>query len=155
MASDSRAEESKPARAFFTGAAVLFAGFAAGAVILATGDAGDSANNAGWMTLQAGFVLAPVASHAVVGEWGRALAFGATPAAAMGGTGALLAIHPAAIAHGELAEQRVLWSLFGLGLLSSAVGVVDAALWKPRSTTVTAAPVVGSNQVGLELRGTL
>jgi hypothetical protein len=155
MAPDSRAEEPEPVVAFLTGASVLFAGFAVGAVVLAAGGGGDAANNAGWMTTEAGFVLAPVASHVVVGEWQRALAFGATPAATMGGTGVLLAMHPSAIAHGELAEQRVLWSLFGLGLLSSAVGVVDSALWHTRHTTVTAAPIVGSDQFGLELRGTL
>ena len=118
-------------------------------------NASDAQNDAGWLTFEAGFALAPLASHAVAEEWTRGLAFAALPAAGLGGTATLLAMHPATIVHGELAEQRVMWSLFGLGVLSSILGVVDATFANRRARAVTVAPVLGSGQVGLGVGGAL
>jgi hypothetical protein len=151
----SPARADKPALAFLAGASVFLAGFAAGGVLTTTGNANDAQNNAGWLTMEAGFALAPIASHAVTGEWTRALAFAAPPAASLAGTATLFAMHPATIVHGELAEQRVMWSLFGLGVLSSILGVVDATFADRRARAITVAPVLGSGQVGFGVGGTL
>jgi hypothetical protein len=155
VAAGARADEAEPALALLTGASVLFAGFAVGAGLLSAGTSTDVKTNVGWLTMQTGFALAPLTSHAMAGEWTRGLLFAATPAAALGGTGGIIAVDPSAIDHGGLPEQRALWSLFGVGLLSSAVGVVDSTLCGTRARSVAAVPMVGSGQVGLIVRGTL
>jgi hypothetical protein len=151
----SPARADKPGLAFLAGASVFLAGFAAGSVLTATGNTNDAQNNAGWLTIEAGFALAPIASHAVAEEWTRGLVFTAPPAAALAGTATLFALHPATIEHGELAEQRVMWSLFGLGVFSSILGVVDSTFADRRARAVTVAPLLGSGQVGLRVGGTL
>jgi len=155
-ASSSRADKPEPALAFLAGSSVFFAGFAVGGVLLGTSNGNnDGRNNAGWLAIDAGFSLAPLVSHAVVGEWTRALVFTAPPVAVFGGSATLLAIHPATIERGELADQRFMWALFGIGLLSSIVGVVDACMAKGRARDVAIAPVLGPGQVGLRIGGVL
>jgi hypothetical protein len=151
----SPARADKPGLAFLAGASVFLAGFAAGGVLTATGNANDGQNDAGWLTIEAGFALAPLASHAVAEEWTRGLVFAAPPAAGLAGTATLLAMHPATIVHGELADQRVMWSLFGLGVLSSILGVVDATFADRRARAVTVAPLLGSGLLGLGVGGIL
>jgi hypothetical protein len=152
-ASPARAD--KPALAFLAGASVLLAGFAVGGVLTATGNANDAQNNAGWLTMEAGFTLAPFASHAVTEEWTRALLFTAPPAATLAGTATIFAMNPSTIEHGELAEQRVMWSLFGVGLFSCVLGVVDSTFADKRRRAVAIRPVFGSGQVGLRVGGAL
>ena len=141
--------------AFAAGAFVMAAGFMAGSVLLATNTDDRAADNAGWLTMSGGFALAPIASHAVVGEWGRGLAFAAAPAAAMGGTAALFQLDSGTVVHGSLPEQRVLWSFFLVGLFSGTAGVVDAALAQGRAAPVTVAPSVGAGHLGLSVGGSL
>jgi hypothetical protein len=155
VVSSSRAEKPEPAVGFLAGSSVFFAGFAVGGVLLGTSNGNDVQDNAGWLTIEAGFSLAPLVSHALVGEWTRALVFTAPPVAVFGGSAALLAIHPSTIERGELSDQRVMWSLFGVGLLSSVVGLVDAGLAKGRARDVAIAPLVGPGQVGLRVGGIL
>jgi hypothetical protein len=155
VACSSRADEPEPALGFLAGSSLFLAGFAVGGVLIGTSNGNDFQNNAGWLTIDAGFSLAPLVSHALVGEWTRALVFTAPPVAVSAGSATLLAIHPATIEHGELSDQRVMWSLFGIGLLSSVVGVVDAGLAKGRAREVAIAPLIGPGHVGLRIGGIL
>jgi hypothetical protein len=150
-----RAETPEPAAAFFAGALVFVGGFTAGGLLLATSNANITQDNAGWLAMNAGFTLAPLASHAFVGEWMRGLIFAAPPAAMTTGTFVLMDVDSGVIVHGSLPEQRVLWSLLGAGLFSGAVGVVDATFARERSVSLIVAPTVGAGRLGLELGGTL
>jgi hypothetical protein len=160
LAPVAHAETSEPSLAFVAGASVFLAGFAVGAVIVATSASDSSQTNAGWLTMQSAFALAPFTSHALSGEWTRAGLFTAIPAACLAGSATLIAAHPTTIVGGELEDQRVIWSLFGVGLLSSLVGVVDSALADKRSResarrSVAFTPIVGARHVGLGLGGVL
>jgi hypothetical protein len=150
-----RAEERDAAPALFVGAAVLFAGFTAGGLVVASSNGDATKNNAGWLTMESGLALAPFAAHAVTGEWGRGLAFAAVPAAATAGTAALFEYDPGTVVHGSLPEQRWLWSMFGVALAASTAGIVDALFAGARARSVTVAPAVASGQAGLLLRGAL
>jgi hypothetical protein len=150
-----RAEDRDPARALFTGAAVLVASFTAGGLLVATSGRTATQSNAGWLTMESGFALAPLAAHGVVGEWTRGLAFAALPAASTGGTLALFEYDPGTIAHGSLPEQRWMWAMFGVALADATVGIVDALFAPGRARTVAFAPVVSRGQVGLLVEGAL
>ncbi len=149
-----RADEPDTGLAFVTGASVFLAGFVAGGTLIA-GNAGRGADTAGWLTMQASFAVAPLAAHGVVGEWGRGLVFAAAPTAAAGGNAVLFATDPNAVRHSVLSEQRVLWSLFGFGLFSGLVGIVDATFADRRAKALVIAPSVGAGRVGLEVGGVL
>ncbi len=144
-----------PAVGVVTGTAVLLLGFTVGSTVAATADGQNGPTNAGWLVMESGFVLAPWTAHAVLGEWTRGLAFAALPAAAEGGTAGLLDSTPGLVLHGTLVQQRILWGLFGAGLASGVVGVVDAAFAPGRSGSIAMAPMVGPGQVGLEVGGCL
>ena len=137
--------------AFVSGTSVFVAGFAAGGALLGTNAASSLQANAGWLTIEAGFTLAPLVSHAVAGQSTRGLWFAAPPAAAWGGTLALFEIDPGTIEHGAIDEQRILWSLFGVALLSSVAGVVDAVAGAEHTSDVAIAPLVGPGRVGFSV----
>jgi hypothetical protein len=169
VAPTARADSPKAAVAFLTGASVFLVGFAVGGVLVATSNANDVQDNAGWLTMEGGFAVAPLAAHAVAGEWLRGLVSAALPMAAFAGTAILFAIHPATIEQGELSDQRVMWSFFGVGLFSGIAGVVDSAFADTRARSramavpttaqwgrsVSIAPVVGSGRLGLQIGGRL
>jgi hypothetical protein len=169
VAPPARAEKPEPATAFLAGASVFLAGFAIGGVLLATSHDHAPQDNAGWLTIETGFALAPFASHALVGEWTRALAYSAPPALVIAGTATVFGIDPAGVEHGPLGERYVLWTLLGAGLFSGAIGVVDSTLADRRAShgtraaggatcstlSAAVAPVVGSGQLGLMVSGTL
>lgn len=150
-----RADEPEAARAVFAGAFAFVAGFTAGGVLVATSRGSNVQNNVGWLTIEGAFVGAPLVAHAFAGEWARAAAFAAPPAAAMAGTAGLFAMNAGAIEHGLLEEQRVLWALFGVGLFSGAAGVIDCAFADKRARSVAIGPMVGPGQIGLRLGGIL
>ncbi len=151
-----RADEPDTALGVLTGASVFVLGFGAGATLLATsGEKNPSQDNAGWLTMESGFVVAPLVSHGVVGEWTRGLAFSAVPVGALGGSAGLFADRPRTVRHGVLSEQRVLWALFGAALFTGAAGVVDVAFAGERAHSLTIAPAVGAGRYGLEVGGTL
>lgn|ERR1700690_853845 len=154
-ASPSFADKPEPARALLAGALVFVAGFTAGGVLLATSKDDNVQNNAGWLAIESAFAVAPFAAHAVSGEWTRALLFSAPAVATLAGTATLFAIDPATVDHGALDEQRVLWALFGIGLFSSAVGVIDSTFAEKRARTIAVAPILGSGQVGVRIGVTL
>jgi hypothetical protein len=135
--------------------AVDVAGFVVGGALLAQGHGDHLRDNAGWLTIESGFVLSPIAAHAVSGEWARGGLFAVVPLAALGVTVALFQQEPGTVESGTLPQQRWMWAMFGAGLFSSAVGVVDA-MWAPaRARKIAVRPIVAPGQVGLQIGGTL
>jgi hypothetical protein len=156
-ASPAGAAEPDGGIAFVAGAAAYVATFTVGGLLLATSNDGATQSNAGWLTIESGFVMAPLASHAFAGEWGRGLVFAAPPLAAMAGTATLFDLQPQTIIHGSLPQQRVLWSLFVVGLLSGSAGIVDGVLApsRRRPRPIAIAPSLGRGQMGVSIEGTL
>ena len=150
----SRASGPDPALAFFTGATVLFAGFTLGGMLVATGN-DHLVDNVGWLTMESGLTLAPLASHAVAGEWTRGVVFAAPPAAVLATTAAMMDYNPSLVTHQPIFERQVLPTLFAFGVLSGAAGVVDSAFAGKRAGSVAVAPSIGMGRVGLDLGGTL
>jgi hypothetical protein len=152
-----RAEDREQTAGLFAGAAVLLAGFTVGGTLLATSNGASGQNNAGWLTMESGFALAPLAAHGPSGEWGRGLAFAALPTAAVGGTATLFALEPGTVFHGTLPQQRWMWSMFGVALAAGAAGVVDSlfAGARARARGIVVTPAVASGNVGLVIQGAL
>ena len=144
-----------PALAWLVGAAVVVGGFLVGGTILGGANGDEAVVRTGWMTIEGGLALAPLASHAVVGEWTRGLAFAAVPAAAVAGSAVLFGVVPGAIDHGEAPARVSVWSCMTAGLLTGIAGVVDAAFADRRSTAITVVPMAGSGELGLVVGGTL
>jgi hypothetical protein len=151
--SPAHADEPDPAAAIIVGAATIFAGFAVGGMLLAVTGDHNGANEAGWLVLESGFALAPLTSHAAVGEWGRGAVFASVPTATTLATIPVFLIDPAAVEHGNLPEQRVMWGLFCGGLATSMAGVVDTLFAPARAVQV--APVLGHGSAGLVVGGAL
>ena len=105
--------------------------------------------------MQSSFAVAPLAAHGVVGEWGRGLLYASPPLATTAGTATLFAVDSNAVRHSNLTEQRILWSLFVVGLFSSAYGIVDTAFADSRARRVVVTPVMGRGIAGIDIRGTL
>ena len=163
VATPSRASEPDPALAVALGAATILTGFIVGGTLIGASAhprpsedaATDNARNtAGWFAIEGGFVLAPLASHAVVGEWGRGALLSALPAAATIGTIPILAMEPDAVAHGSLPQQRWMWGLFCGAMATSVAGVVDAAFARDRAAP-TITPVLGRSGAGILVAGAL
>jgi hypothetical protein len=155
-----RAEEPDGALALLTGAGTAVAGFALGSLLLGTSGDKSQQNNVGWLTIQGGFVLAPVTAHAVVGEWGRGGLFAAAPAAAWGGSLGLMQYAPGVVGHGTLEQQRVLYGFFSVAFFSSAVGVVDAMfagrrVRSDRKGGLRIGPMAATGVAGLSVEGLL
>ena len=161
IASAVHAEEPAPAvsepdttAAFVAGTSVLVAGLGLGASLIGS-NGGRPMDITGWMVMQSGFAAAPIVAHGITEEWGRGLLFGSVPLATTAGTATVLAIDPNAVRHSALPEQRVLWSLFVVGLFSSAYGVVDALSADERARRLVVTPVVGRGTAGIDVEGTL
>ncbi len=157
-----RAEERDPVVAVAVGAATMVVGFAVGGTIIGTtahanpaSDVpGDNTKNiAGWFAIESGFVLAPLASHAAVGEWGRGAVFAAVPAATTVATIPIFTSVPDAVDHGSLPVQRWMWGLFCGGMAAAAVGVIDSAFAPDRAIRV--APMIGGGTAGVMVGGAL
>jgi hypothetical protein len=152
--SPAHAEEPDAGLAILTGAGANLAGFIVGGAILATSHT-NTQNSAGWLTLESGFVLSPLLSHGVEGEWGRGALFASVPAACLAGTATLFGVVPNTVDQGSLPQQRLMWGLFVAGQFASAVGVVDAAFAPMRRRNILIVPTVGLGQVGLQIGGVL
>jgi hypothetical protein len=138
--------------AFFVGAATILAGFAIGGTLVAASGENARANEAGWLAIESGFALAPLTSHAAVGEWGRGAAFASIPAATTLASVPIFLARTDAIENGVIPQQEGLWWLFVAGLGAAVVGVVDATFAPGR---LHVAPVIGPHDAGLTLGGTL
>jgi hypothetical protein len=142
-----------PVLAGVVGAATAFVGFAIGGTIM--GVVGDNSPPAmaGWLAMEGGFALAPFTAHAVVGEWGRGLAFSALPLATTVGTVPVFLYNEAAVVHGTLPQQRWMYVFICADILASSIGVVDAVLAPRRAVHI--APMVGGGNYGLLVGGFL
>lgn len=154
-ASSSQAAERDPALSLALAAGIDALGFVVGSALLSTSHSDDVQNNAGWLTIESGFVLAPLVAHGAGGQWGRGVLFAAVPASALAGTATVFALEPNAIERGTLPQQRWIWALFGVGLFSSAWGAVDAMLVGGGKRTIALQPNVGLGQLGVQIGGTL
>jgi hypothetical protein len=159
--STARADDSATSSgwALASAGAIDVTGFIVGGMLLARGGGDHLRDNAGWLTIESGFVLSPVAAHGVSGEWGRGALFALVPLATLAVTTALFEAEPDTVESGTLPQQRWMWAMFGGGLFASAVGVVDA-LWAPgrapaRARALVIRPAVARDQFGLQIGGTL
>ena len=143
--------EPEPAFAIFAGAITETVGFVAGTALLGAGQNQKELGRAGWMVIHSAFTLAPITAHGAVGEWKRGLLFSAMPAAALAGTTTMFVVEPNAVDYSNLWEQRALWLLFGAGLTTSVIGVLDAMLVNTRG--LKAAPAVTARSAGLMVGG--
>jgi hypothetical protein len=48
-----------------------------------------------------------------------------------------------------------MWSLFGVGLFASAIGVIDVAFAGQRSQALHVAPAIGFGEMGMQITGAL
>jgi len=161
IASAALAEEPAPSSrapdtgaAFAAGASVFVVGLGVGASLIG-GNGGPRTDNAGWMVMQSGFAAAPLVAHGITGEWGRGLLFGSVPMATTAGTATVFGLDSKAVRHSDLPQQRILWTLFVVGLFSSAYGVVDATFADERARRVVVAPALGRGTAGIDVEGTL
>jgi len=148
-----RADDSDPGVAIAVGAAAVFAGFIAGGTLIAVSPGNIGRNEAGWFAIESGFSAAPLASHALVGEWARGAVFAAVPTATTLGTIPVFLVNDNGVEHGTLPQQRVMWGLFCTGLAAAMVGVIDTAFAPGRALHV--APLLGGGNTGLLVGGSL
>ncbi len=153
VSSPARAEEPDRGLALIVGAASNLAGIVIGGTVIAAARANDGTRNAGWLTIEGGFTVAPFAAHAAAGEWGFGAAFAAVPAAAFGGTAALFNAVPDAIDQGSIEQQRLMWGLFVAGQAVSVLGVLDAALAPWRKQKIAVVPTIGTDRAGVQIGG--
>ena len=153
LASPARADGPDPAVAFVLGAATVLAGFAVGGTFIASNQGDAAKAEAGWFVIEGGFSAAPLVSHAVIGEWGRGAVWAAIPTATTLATIPVFSLDGAAVEHGTLPEQRVMWGLFCGGLAVSMAGVVDTVFSAARAVHVS--PVVGAGGAGVTVGGVL
>jgi hypothetical protein len=135
--------------------AIDVTGFVVGGTLLARGRGVPMTDNAGWLTMQSSFVLAPFVAHGVNREWSRGALFAILPLAALAVTTALFQVDPKTVESGTLEQQRWMWAMFGAGLLTSTVGVVDALFAPARAAAIVIRPAVAQGQVGVQIGGTL
>ncbi len=153
--SRARAADSRPdgVVAFAVGAVTMFAGFVIGGTLVAASGADAAKNETGWLVIEGGFALAPLTSHAAVGEWGRGAAFAAIPTATTLGSVPIFLARQDAVEGGPIPQQEGLWWLFVGGLGSAIVGVIDATFAPARALRV--APMAGQHEAGLVVGGVL
>jgi hypothetical protein len=138
------------------------AGLATGLVSLAIGGALVATNShanevTGTYVIMSGLTLAPVVSHLVSREWGRAAIFGGLPALSLAGMTALLQAHEPVVDEGNKDDTRIAYVvLISWGILSAAGGLVDS-LWageRARNRNrISLTPTLGAGRVGLSLGG--
>jgi hypothetical protein len=155
-----RADEPDTALALFAGASVDVVAFVAGGTIVSTSPssgAGDAQRSLGWFAIESGFIVAPLAAHGIVGEWGRGALFSAVPVVSLASTAAMYLTRTDSVENSSLDDQRVVWGLFTAALISSTAGLVDVLLARDRWRThgIAVAPSVGPGVAGLRIQGYL
>lgn len=143
--------------ALLTAGGIDALGFIVGGTLLGVGGGRSDLNNAGWLTMEAGFTLSPLAAHGLVGEWARGAVFAAPPAVAIAGTAALFEAKADEVEHGSLPSQRWLWGFFSGALIASTVGAVDVLFAGSREHArgIAVRPTIGPGQIGLHVEGAL
>jgi hypothetical protein len=140
------------------GVGLALGSLAVGGEELATHES-QAGRKPGAYTILYGLSLSPIASHAIVGEWGRAALFGTVPLAVAIGATALIESKPSLLVEGGLGSRRLLTLCYTLVLLSSAVGLHDSIQAGERARArvprVEVAPLLGRGEVGVALGGLL
>jgi hypothetical protein len=142
------------AGAALAGIATLVLPLAVGTSILAQGDALDHPQLS-FHVIDAGFALAPLVTHAILGEGRRGLFFSAISAGLALSTSLFLENSPDLIQHGEVATRVPFAVLFSLALFSSGIGVGDCFFARDRaaSARVALVPMRADGALGLGLGG--
>lgn len=162
-----RADEPRSDVALLAGAATMTLPLVAGSTLIAQGD-DLHVRNLGVGVAEGGLVLAPLVTHAVLGETRRGLAFAAVPAAFATGTATLLLFVPNTIDGGKLHIQYTFAALFIGSFLGATIGVVDGLYAGGRAvdrardrtaagdrTKLTVFPTFARDHVGIALGGWL
>lgn len=125
--------------------------------------ADDGQKVAGLLVASGGFALAPIFSHMIVREWGRAAAFGALPAAATIAATVLVSQRPDAVYRGTTVTRSTFGILFGLGLIGAVVGLIDTAMAgervkdraRPKGSSLFVLPAIEKDGAMLTVGGLL
>jgi hypothetical protein len=156
--SDANRGDARALIATSAGALLAIGALGAGGIMLATHE-DESGRKAGAFTLLGGVALAPIASHAIAGEWTRAAVFGAAPAVAAIGGMLMIEHAPVLSGHGELTERRVLALCYGVDVLAAAIGLFDTLnageRARERARAIAIAPLLARDRVGIALGGLL
>jgi len=169
LSSAARAEPPREAQAAPSAELAMMAGAASAMIPITLGSAlassgtDDGAKDVGLVVVGAGFALAPLVSHAVLGEWKRAAMFTAIPLATEIGMAALVSARADAVFHGTTLSRTTFGALLCVDVFFSALGVVDAALASNQSPKgrwfgsrgVVVAPTIAAGRVGLTVGGAL
>ena len=152
--------------AIVAGVATAFFPIVLGAMYTASAGS-DGQRDVGYVVGSAGLALSPLAAHAVLGEWGRAAAFGAAPVASELALCALVTAQPDAVFHGTTLSRTTFGVLYSIDVFGAALGIVDVMMAAERRLPdakrgagwplprVTLAPSMGPAHAGLVLGGTL
>jgi len=149
-------DDARVSAAFVTGSAVAVVSLGLGAALVAT-EGSDGSKGAGVVIAQAGFTLAPVVAHGMLGEWRRGSLFAVAPAVGTLGMLALLEARPHTVAGGPSEYQYTFSGLFTLSVLSSMVGIFDVTTFRDRREhlEVAVSPSISPELVGIRIGGTL
>jgi hypothetical protein len=140
------------------GVATALVPAAVGASLYSAGDDFQS-KHAGVYLLCGGLALAPVASHLIAREYGRALLFGALPLASMAGMVGLVESHPDVLFEGDVPRRVLFAVLISVDVLASTIGLADSlggpdrARARRRRAAFGVVPTVGAHTAGLSLGG--
>jgi hypothetical protein len=151
-----RPDEPSVTSAFVTGAAIAGISLGLGGAV-AVGADSDTGKAAGIYGVQAGLVMAPLAAHAMLGEYKRGVLFAVPPFAAMLGMAAVLQTRPHTVSGGPAAYQYAFTSAMTLSILSSIFGVSDVLSFHDRNgaASVAVLPEVGQERIGIRIGGRL
>jgi hypothetical protein len=126
-------EPSDPAGlAFAVGGGLGVASFAVGTTMMSTSTE-RSFRNTGVFVGATGLVLAPLAAHAVTGEWGRGALFALPPLVCEGTLVFVFASTPDALNHAPAGIRIPYATAMGMAVVTSAIGVVDAMRFTDRT----------------------
>ncbi len=146
-------EDRRPT-ALVAGALTLFLPLAFGANLMT--QPGIDPKRAGWYTCHAGFVLAPIVAHGVMGEWGRGALFSLMPLAPFGVSVGIVEANPRVLSGGKASARGGLELMLSAGLLASGVGVVDSLFAGDRARRrVSVTPVASAEFSGFYVHGVL
>jgi hypothetical protein len=121
----------------------------------------DGLRNAGFAVSGVGPALGPIVGHVVLGEWGRAAAFGAPTVAAEVALSAYVATMPDAVFQGTNFSRLGFGLIYSADLLGAAIGVLDVMMARERRRGpgplggVRVIPTVGSGRAGIVVGGAL
>jgi hypothetical protein len=158
LAEDPDALDGRTATTLMVGGALAFVPLAIGGTMVAnTSDA--TVRRASVYVSSAGFTVAPLVAHGLMGEWGRGSAFAALPLACGVGL-AILMQEPKGDVLSELAttSTRVpFWAMASTELAVAVFGIVDAALApdRARRRAIYLVPGPVRSGAGISLGGAL